>query len=313
VSGGVEKEMTFWEHLEELRRVIIDCFIALLAALAIAWFVAGRVQDGIIHLLVPDGVEVVALTPYELFTSQLRVALGVATLISLPFLAWRIWRFILPGLLEKEKRVLIPLAAASTVLFYVGSAFAFLALSPVILRLLLSFGGAEVKPTMSITSILDFVLWLCLAIGGVFEMPLVAMALAHLGLVSSSWMLRQWRYAVLIIFVVAAVATPGDGPTQLIIGFPVTALYFISIGLARLVERRQRQGGAAGEDTDAGGEDDGGDDGDGGGGGQPASGSDPVPAAPAGEAPQIGETLTGTAPPPPGPPDTPPSDTVPRG
>jgi sec-independent protein translocase protein TatC len=232
--------MTFLEHLEELRRTIIECIVALMVALSGAWFLAKYVQGVLIDEMLPEGVPVVALTVYEPFSSRLMVAVTIAVLVALPFLSWRVWRFVAPGLYKNERRRLLPIAAASTLLFYIGSAFGFFLLTPITIAILLSFGSGSLHPTISINALLDFVLKLCLSSGLVFQMPLVVTVLTALGVVSSGWLLARWRYAVLLIFVIAALVTPGDGPTQLVIGLPVTALYFVSVGLAKIVESRRQ-------------------------------------------------------------------------
>lgn len=240
-SRSTQKEMTFLEHLEELRRVVIDAVIALAVAAVGGWFASGWALDRLIAHTVPEGVPVVFLGPAEAFANRLRVALTIAVLVALPYMSWRAWQFVVPGLLASERRILLPLSMASTVLFYLGSGFALGILVPIVVRILLSFGTGSLTPTMAIGALLGFVLRLCLACGVVFQMPLVAAVLTRLGIVTPAWLWQRWRLAVLFIFVASALLTPGDGPSQLVLGVPVTGLYFLSIAVSRAVYRRQYQ------------------------------------------------------------------------
>jgi sec-independent protein translocase protein TatC len=223
-----------------LRRVIIDSIIALLVATAAAWFTSEPLLEQLINHTMPEGVPVVFLGPAEGFTNRLKVALAVAVLVALPYLSWRMWQFIVPGLLERERRAMLPLSVASTVLFYSGFAFAYLGLVPVVIAILLSFGTGSLTPTIAIGPLLAFILRLCLACGLVFQMPLLAAVLTHLGVLKPAWLLSRWRYAVLFIFLASALLTPADAASQLILGLPVTALYFVSVGVSQVIYRRRR-------------------------------------------------------------------------
>ncbi|MGD8393977.1 MAG: twin-arginine translocase subunit TatC [Candidatus Eiseniibacteriota bacterium] len=275
-GSGDQKEMSFLEHLEELRGVIILSLVALAVAFAAGWPLSAPVLDLLIEHTVPDGVPVVFLSPAEAFTSRLKVALTVALIVALPFISWRIWRFIVPGLLESERRAFLPLTIASTCLFYAGVAFALVTLVPIVIAILLAFGTGSLTPTIAIGALLGFVLKLCLACGLVFQMPLLIAVLTHLGIVTPEWLVNRWRYAVLIIFLASAVLTPADAASQLVLGLPVTGLYFVSIAVSRVVARRRRERRAREaaeldeDDRDA----DGGDDDDGGGGGGDGGGDE---------------------------------------
>ncbi len=245
--------MTFLEHLEELRRVIIESLIGLVVAALGGWFLSGPVLDFLIEFSMPEGVPVIFLGPAEAFTNRLKVALALGVAIALPYMAWRTWQFIMPGLLAGERRTLLPLSIASTLFFYLGVSFAFVVLIPIVIKILLTFGTGNLTPTIAVGALLAFVLKLCLACGLVFQMPLVIAVLTHLGVVTPEWLLSRWRYAVLIIFLLAAVMTPADGASQLILAVPVTGLYFFSVGVSRVIARRRREEQA--EEEAAGGED----------------------------------------------------------
>jgi sec-independent protein translocase protein TatC len=134
----------------------------------------------------------------------------------------------------------MPGVVASTFLFYGGGAFGLFVLVPTVIRILLSMGTEHLAPQIAVGQLLGFLLQLVLACGIVFQLPLVTTYLTIAGILTPEFLLARWRHAVLVIFVVAAVVTPGDGPSQLVLGIPVTVLYFGSVGLSFLVRGKRK-------------------------------------------------------------------------
>ncbi len=233
-------EMPFLDHLEELRRVLIDSIIAIVVGMAASWAFSGWILEYLIASTMPGDMPVIFLGPAEAFGARIKVALTMSVFLVLPFVLWRIWRFVVPGLLREERALVLPLVLGSTLLFYIGGVFGLWVLVPVVMRILLSFGTASMVPNIAVGLLLTFILRLVLACGLIFELPLVTTALTMAGIISPKDLWSKWRYAILIIFVIAAVVTPGDGPSMLVLAIPVTALYFISVGLSFLVRRRGR-------------------------------------------------------------------------
>jgi sec-independent protein translocase protein TatC len=233
--------MPFLAHLEELRQVLIHSIIAILVGLLAMWALSGHVLELLIARTMPTGTPVVFLGPGEAFTARIKVALTCGALITLPYIFWRFWRFVVPGLLNEERSLVLPMVVSSCLLFYIGGFFGLLVLVPVVIKILLAFSTSSMSPTIAIGMLLGFILRLVLSCGLVFQLPLVTTVLTFAGIVSPQGLLARWRYAVLIIFVLAAVITPGDGPSQLVLGIPVTLLYFISVALSYAVRRRQDQ------------------------------------------------------------------------
>jgi sec-independent protein translocase protein TatC len=240
-------EMNFLDHLEELRRVIIDSIVAALLGLGVSWFFSGRLVELLIASTIPPGTPVVFLGPGEAFGVRIQVALGTGILLALPFILYRIWQFVVPGLLREERSFVLPIVIGGSCLFYLGGAFGLLILIPLVTKILLAFGTPSLKPTIAIGQLLGFVVRLVLACGLLFQLPIVTLFLTWFGVVTPERLWRVWRYAVVIIFVVAAAVTPGDGPSQLVLAIPVTVLYFASVGLAYLVRTRRGRRSAAGE------------------------------------------------------------------
>lgn len=231
-------EMPFLAHLEELRKVLIRCLIALAAGSLLCWFFSGHILDA---LVIRTAGEAKFIGPAEAFSARLKVTVMCGVLVSLPFVAYWIWGFVVPGLMEKERRFLLPIVVSSTALFYVGTLFSYFALTPVVVRVLMSFGTDIIQPQITISPLLGLIIRLALACGIVFQLPLVLTILSYFGIVSPRWLRQQWRYAVLGIFIVAAVATPADAASQLILAGPMCLLYFASLYLSALVVRAKKK------------------------------------------------------------------------
>ncbi|MBN1504250.1 MAG: twin-arginine translocase subunit TatC [Candidatus Eisenbacteria bacterium] len=241
-AASGEKEMSFLEHLEELRKVVINSLIVLVVTSSACWFFSGWVMD---QLVKPIG-GAVFIGPAEAFTVRLKIAVVLGALASLPVIFFFLWKFVVPGLLHRERTALTPLALFSTVFFYGGAAFSYFMLVPVMMKILIGFGTTSVQPMISVNSYLSLVMQICLAMGLLFQFPLVVAALTWMGFLSPEWLKRKWRYAVVIIFIIGAVVTPGDGPSQLVVAFPIVGLYFLSI-LVSMIIRRRKEGEAAAE------------------------------------------------------------------
>jgi sec-independent protein translocase protein TatC len=239
------KEMPFLAHLDELRGVLIKCLIALVAASAICWVFSGYILDA---LVVATAGEAKFIGPAEAFAARLKVTVMCGVLVSLPPVAYWIWGFVVPGLMENERRFLFPIVISSSALFYIGAAFSYFALTPVVVKVLLSFGTQYIQPQITIAPLLGLIIRLAIACGLVFQLPLVLTILSYFGVISPEWLKSKWRYAVLGIFVLAAIATPADAASQMILALPMVALYFISVVLSGVVVRAKRR--RASEDED---------------------------------------------------------------
>jgi sec-independent protein translocase protein TatC len=240
-SGGPArdpKEMPFLAHLDELRGVLIRCLIALVAGSAICWMFSGYILDA---LVVATSGQAKFIGPAEAFSARLKVTVMCGVLLSLPPVAYWIWGFVVPGLLENERRFLFPIVISSSALFYAGAAFSYFALTPVVVKVLLSFGTEFIQPQITIAPLLSLIVRLAIACGLVFQLPLVLTILSYFGVISPRWLKDKWRYAVLGIFVVAAIATPADAASQLILALPMIALYFVSVVLSSVVVKAKRK------------------------------------------------------------------------
>jgi sec-independent protein translocase protein TatC len=232
-------EMPFLAHLEDLRKVLMRSVIACLVGAIGGWWLAPRVLEDIVRRTVKH---VVVLSPLEAFNERFKLAMILGLFLVLPVVLYQVWSFIVPGLLKRERAWILPMAVASFVLFGVGAWAAYGYVVPLVIGVLNSFMTPSMVAQIRVGSLLGFVYNMALACGVVFQLPLVTMTLTAMGLVTPGFLLRQWRAAIVIVFFVTAVITPGDVVTaQLIMGVPMTLLYLLSVGLSWLVARRRRE------------------------------------------------------------------------
>ena len=230
-------EMSFLQHLEDLRKVLTRSLAACAVGAVGGWWLAPRVLEDIVQRTVKH---VIVLDPLEAFNERIKLTLVLGLCIALPIVFFQVWSFIVPGLFKRERRLILPMAVLSMVLFVAGVACSYLYVTPLVIRVLGGFLTPSMQAQIRIGALLSFFYNLALACGVVFQLPLVTMTLTALGLVTPGFLLRQWRYAVVGVFLVTALITPGDVVTaQLIMGVPMLGLYFLSVGLSWLVARRR--------------------------------------------------------------------------
>lgn len=225
--------MSIIEHLEELRRRLLIGIAALLAATVLCWFVADR----LLALLIRPVGRVIFVGVTEAFFVRLKIALLAGVFLSLPILLYEIWAFVSVGLTPTERRYALWLLPPALVLFVGGALFALVAIVPVGVRFLLSYQVAGVlEPMISVGAYVSFLTAFLFAFGAVFELPIVLVFLAKLGVVTPAALAAGRRYAIVAIVVAAAVLTPGgDIFSQLLMAVPTYLLYEASIWIARLV------------------------------------------------------------------------------
>lgn len=229
--------MSFLDHLDDLRKVIVHSAAAFLLAMVVCWFFSGRLLEFLIR---PLPVESLVFTdPIEAFMVRVRVSVAMALMISFPIILFRVWAFVAPGLFAHERKKILPFVVGSSALFYAGVVFCYLVLIPIVLDFLLGFRTPRLNPMISVDSYLSFVARLCIAFGAVFQLPIVVLVLSLLGIVTPSWLLRQWRYGVVGIAVAAAVFTPPDVISMIAMGVPLLVLYAASVALAFVVVRKK--------------------------------------------------------------------------
>ena len=241
--GGAD--LPLMEHLRELRRRLITSLAAVFVCVLVATFFAPEVWDLLVHpmnqALEAQGKGSMAiLSPLEGVTTYLKVAVFCGFILASPVVFWQVWLFVAPGLYAKEKHFVVPLVSASTLLFVVGVAFGYTIIFPYAFVFFLSVTPGSVAAVVSMKSYLDLVTWMLLAFGGSFQLPVAAWFLGRIGLVDARDMLKWFRHAVILIFVVAAVITPPDVVSQCLLAAPLLVLYGASIGVVALTSRKKR-------------------------------------------------------------------------
>lgn len=232
--------MSMLDHLEELRKTLFSSLIAAALATVLCWFWSQPLLDLLVQPILTAAEGVYFHTPVEAFLTRLKLAAACGLFLVLPYILFKVYGFILPGLYVKERHVVTPLLVSTTLLFYVGVGFAYLIVIPQVVKFMLGFGTEIMQPLIGIGPYFAFVARLCLAFGLVFELPLVVLLLSTIGVVNPRLLLRTWRYALIIIVVFAAVLTPPDVFSQLLMAGPVMLLYFVSVLVAIVVTRRRR-------------------------------------------------------------------------
>ncbi|MGM0626766.1 MAG: twin-arginine translocase subunit TatC [Candidatus Fermentibacterota bacterium] len=234
-------EGSFWDHLEELRWRILKSLAALIAATLGAFFFSRRLMA----LVLATGPETLqALAPTEAFVVHLKAALVAGVVIASPVVYYQFWRFVSPGLHGRERRPVIAATALSVLLFVGGVAFAWALMLRPAIALFRSFEGGRVVGAWSLSSYVGFLGRFVLAFGLAFQLPIVVLLLASLGIVSPQTMGRYRRHLIVGLLVAAALLTPPDPMTQLALSAPLYLLFELSLLLARVTCRRRRAAGA---------------------------------------------------------------------
>ena len=235
--------MTFLEHLDELRRRLVISAAAIGVGCAIAFTFVGQIYTFIMHplgLLLPKGSNFIYTEPTEAFVLYLKMSLLAGFILAMPVVLLQVWLFVAPGLYAREKRLAIPFIVLATVGFVGGVAFSHYIAFPWMWRFLGSFANQDLVFAPKIQPVFSLYVKMALGMGAVFQMPAIVYFLARLGIVTAGFLLRKFKYAVLIIFIAAAVITPsGDPVTQLILAGPMTGLYIISIFIAWVFGRKR--------------------------------------------------------------------------
>jgi sec-independent protein translocase protein TatC len=247
VSEIDETRAPLMEHLIELRRRLIWSFAALGVAFGISFYYAGQIFGFLVQPLIAGfGTgqgRLVYTKLYEAFFTEVRVALFAAFFLAFPIIAIQLWAFVAPGLYKKEKRAFLPFLLATPVLFTAGGALAYYVVMPLAIKFFLGYQGQipgirqEALPAMG--EYLSFVMHFIFAFGVAFLLPILLMLMERAGLVTRDQLRQGRRYAILIAFVIAAVATPPDIVSQFMLAIPLILLYELSLIAIWFTERKR--------------------------------------------------------------------------
>ncbi|MBI2266935.1 MAG: twin-arginine translocase subunit TatC [Armatimonadetes bacterium] len=233
-----EKQISFVEHLEELRHRLLVSAAAWLVTSGVAFYFKDQILALLVEPIALTGKKLVFLTPAEAFMNMVIISVIVGFFAALPVILYQVLLFVLPGLTSRERRGVLLLLPFALALFVIGVLFAHQAILPTGLRFLLGYETPNLQAMISISRYVSFVLTLMGACGLIFEMPLVVLTLATMKIISSRFLARKRKYAVLVILITAGIATPSpDIFSQLLLAVPMYILYEISILLARVIAR----------------------------------------------------------------------------
>jgi sec-independent protein translocase protein TatC len=239
-----QEKIPFTEHLEELRKRLIICFIAVGVGFVLSYGFKEKLfqilTDPLIKMM-QTGDKLIFTGLPEAFFTYLKVALLSGIILAAPVIFYEFWMFVAPGLYDKEKRLMVPVVVLSTIFFVGGAFFGYFIVFPFGFKFFLGFASEIIRPLPSMREYLSFASKLLLAFGLVFELPLIITFLAKLGMVSVSFLKKNRKYALLLFFIGAAILTPPDVVTQVMMALPLILLYEISIIGARIFGKKSSE------------------------------------------------------------------------
>lgn len=234
-------EQPLLAHLLELRRRLLWCVCAvLLVFCGLAYFANDLfhfLSEPLLHYL-PNGTGMLATEVIAPFTAPFKLAFVAAIFLSVPVLLYHLWAFVAPGLYQREKRIVMPMMVSSVALFYIGVAFAYFLVFPVMFGFMSRILPEGVTYAPDISRYLDVVLGMFVAFGFTFEIPVATVLLVLMGVTSSAALVEKRSWIIVCCFIVAAVSTPPDALSQLMLAIPMCLLFETGIFFSRLVERR---------------------------------------------------------------------------
>jgi sec-independent protein translocase protein TatC len=242
-DDGASGKMSFLEHLDELRKRIVASLIGVALGVLASFAFINHIVNFILKptwQVLPPGSRMIYTQPGEAFGLYIQISLIAGVVLAAPWIMYQVWLFIAPGLYTNEKRLAIPFVALGTLGFVTGTLVNHYLTFPFMMRFFASFNTPDLVFMPRLEDVFDLYTKMLLGMGLVFQMPMVVYTLAKLRMVSARFLLRHFKYAFLIIFIVAAVITPtGDMVTQAIFAAPMVALYVLSIFIAWFVRPKE--------------------------------------------------------------------------
>lgn len=238
-----EREMSFLDHLEELRWHLIRAAAGILVALAVCGYFADWLINEVIlrpGRMTDPPLELINTIPYGQIAFYMLTVISASLVLSVPWILYQIWKFIQPGLLPKERKYISRIVTFSSLCFFAGVAFAYFVMLPYMLQFFAEFGSADIRNMISVNEYMSFVVQLVLISGLIFELPMVAWFLARFGILTPAFMRHYRRHSYVGILVLAAIVTPTTDPvTMSVFSLPIVALYELSIGIAAAAKRKR--------------------------------------------------------------------------
>lgn len=239
-----EEKMSFLDHLTELRRRLIWSILAIAILFAPAYYFSNEIFDFLMKPLIenlPEGSSLIFTRPAEGFTTYLKVSFFAALIAAVPFILYQAWKFVAPALYKEEKQVALPFIIFGSLFFLAGVAFCYYVATPPAFKFLLNEYSSEyVKAFPTIREALSFLMALMFGFGLVFEFPLIIFILARVGVVTSSWLRKQRKYAIIISAMIAALLTPTtDAISMMLMFVPIVVFYELGIVVAWIFGKKK--------------------------------------------------------------------------
>jgi len=233
-----EGKLPITDHLEELRWRLVKCLIAIAVGFCITYAFAQQIFDLLTSPLVsvmPKGSKLIYTSLQEAFVTYLKVSFFAGFFLSTPVIFYQIWKFVMPGLYEYERRYVFAFVLIASFFFLLGASFAFFVVFPFGFKFFMSFSNNNIQALPAMKDYLSLCMSLLLAFGFTFEMPVIMYFLARMGVVNHLMLRKQRKYAILIIAIVAAILTPPDVLSMALLGIPLWILYEISVWISYFV------------------------------------------------------------------------------
>lgn len=251
-TGEETAEMTFFDHLEELRWRIVKAIVGIVIGMIFCFIFIDFIMDGIFlrpitqlnsHLAPgQQPMHLQNLKPFGQLWLYMQVAIIGGVVLSIPNILYQLWAFIAPGLMPKERKYARSIVAFSSICFLVGMAFAYYVMLPAALQFFAGFGSTSIQNNIAVNEYMSFVVSLLLAAGVIFELPMVSWFLSKIGILKPEFMRKYRRHAIVVIFILAAFLTPGTDPvSQILLAVPMIGLYEISIWVSAWAWKGRRQ------------------------------------------------------------------------
>jgi sec-independent protein translocase protein TatC len=232
-------KMSFLEHLDELRKRIVNAAIAVLVGILISFSFISRIYSFMMAPTMrqlPPGSRLIYTEPGEAFSLYIQLSMIVGVILASPFIMYQVWMFIAPGLYQNEKKLAIPFVVLSTVGFVGGAVFNHYIMFPWMMAFFASFNTQDLQFMPKLDAVFSLYTKFLIAMAAVFQMPTIVFFLAKMKLITARFLIQQFKYAVLLTFIISAVITPtGDPVTQTVFAAPMIGLYVLGIAIAWLV------------------------------------------------------------------------------
>jgi len=242
----VQEKQTFIEHLEDLRKRLLVSLIAVGIGFIICYLFSKEIFEFLmmpLHRALPSGATMIFTTPAEAFFTYMKVGLLAGVFAASPIVLYQIWLFVAPALYSKEKKYVIPFVCSSTILFVGGAAFGYFVIFPLSAKFFMSFTTDFIQPAPRLKESFSFCAMLLLTFGLTFELPIFILFLSKLGVLDARMLARNRKYVIILIFIVAAILTPPDPLSQVMMAVPLVALYEVSIWVAKIFGRKPKARG----------------------------------------------------------------------